>query len=163
MKRPSYKQVSKLLRYDPKTGALTWRVTGKNRTVGKSAGTIVATHRRSYCYVGILHQKHAKHRVAWLLMTGKWPTTPIKFKDGDGTNCRWGNLEPTEIKAIRRGSHINRNNTSGYRGVGYRHSKGKWFANIYVDGRRKFLGYHDRKSAAVAARRRAAQRYGYPS
>jgi hypothetical protein len=142
VKRPSYKQVSKLLQYDPKTGALTWRVAGKNRTIGKSAGTVVTTHEHRYCYVRVLYERYPKHHVAWLLMVGKWPGSMIKFKDRDGTNCRWDNLEPTEIKAVRRGSRIYRNNTSGYRGVGFRRSKQKWFARIYVNGQRKFLGYH---------------------
>src|SRR6185436_18171281 len=99
--------------------------------------------------------------IAWLLMTGRWPKTLITFRDGDGTNCRWRNLMATTIKRLHTHNCIYRNNTSGYRGVGWHSVWRKWFAHIRVDKREFFLGYFTTKNEAIAARRRAAKRYGY--
>jgi hypothetical protein len=45
-----------------------------------------------------------------------------------------------------------KNNTSGFRGVSFSKHYGKWFAYIWVDGRRISLGHHDEveKAAAIA-------------
>jgi hypothetical protein len=161
-KRPSYNHVMSLLRYNPRTGELTWRAPAPSgRRPGDIAGA--AGGRKHFLRIKVVVDGHPAyaHHIAWLLMTGRWPKTLITFRDGDGTNCRWRNLMATTIKRLHTHNRIYRNNTSGYRGVNWHSVMRKWFARIKVDKREIFLGYFPSKKGAIAARKRAAKRYGY--
>lgn len=161
-KRPSYKRVAALLRYDPKTGVLTRRAPAP---FGWRAGAVAgaAGGRKHFQRIKVVVDGYPAyaHHIAWLLMTGHWPKTLITFRDGDGTNCRWRNLMATSIKRLHTHNRLYRNNTSGYRGVGWHSVQRKWYASIRVDKRAIFLGYFPTKKGAIAARQRAAKRYGY--
>jgi hypothetical protein len=51
-------------------------------------------------------------------------------------NCRW----TTQIIQSRN-QRIRKNNTSGYRGVYFNKSEGKYLARICVNSKQKYLGY----------------------
>lgn len=82
--------------------------------------------------------------------------------NGDGLDNRRANLRivPDQINQINR-KRLNRNNASGYRGVSYMRSTGKWRANITVDYRQVHLGSFVTAEEAFAARRAAELQY-YP-
>ena len=52
-------------------------------------------------------------------------------------------------------SKINKNNSSGFKGVSFNSLRGKWIAYIYFQQKRYFLGYYDNKNDAAEARRQA--------
>lgn len=82
----------------------------------------------------------------------------IDHKDWDGLNNRRSNLQVVtrSINQLNRREELQRNNTSGYRGVTWDKRSGKWFAQVQVriDGKRhcKSLGrYNDVHEAGRAA------------
>jgi hypothetical protein len=161
-KRPSYKRVAMLLRYEPDTGALYWRVPRSGIRYSRKAGSVSNVRGHRYRYVTIDGVKCLAHHVAWVLMTKRWPEMPITFKDRNSLNCRWLNLKPATISYIR--AHDRRPEpASGHRGVSWHVLKLKWYARIGIEKQQHSLGYHKAKNDAVKARRRAAREHGFPN
>lgn len=75
-------QVCKLLSYDAKTGAMTWRRSGK--AVGSFDGRRVRV-----CIGG---QRYMVHRIAWLYVHGEWPKHLIDHINGNPRDNRMVNL-----------------------------------------------------------------------
>lgn len=75
----------------------------------------------------------------------------------DRTDNRMCNLRLATRSINMHNTGINKNNTSGYKGV-YPHANGKsWCAQINVRGKRKYLGYYQTMQEAIQARQRAEQ------
>lgn len=78
------------LDYNPATGALTWRATkSKRMRSGDEAGYV---HPFGHVVVNIDGRKYLGHQIAWCLQTGRWPTFPIKFRNGRHDDLRFANL-----------------------------------------------------------------------
>ena len=143
-----------LLDYDPETGVFTWRERSdaspqwNGRYAGKIAGGIDKRPRRSYIKIRIGGKLFYAHRLAWLWMTGTWPTE-IDHRDCDGVNNRWDNLRVCTSRQNQGNRRAQRNNTVGLKGVS--RSRGKYFAQIRVDGLTQYLGTFDTAKAAHAA------------
>ena len=71
--------------------------------------------------------------------------------DGDGLNNRRGNLRLATAGQNQHNKGLQRNNTSGFKGVRWRSDKGKWVARIDKDGKRRHLGYFDTVEGAHSA------------
>lgn len=56
-------------------------------------------------------------------------------------------------------SKLRSDNTSGYRGVSWDKSKGKWFAHIGVNGENTYIGRYKTKIEAIRAYREARKKY----
>lgn len=131
-------RLRKLLTYDPLSGEFTRNVSIGGKFSGTTAGTIT-----SQGYVGIRIGKirYYAHRLAWLWMTGQWPTKDIDHKNGARSDNKWNNLRlasPSENQAnAKRPSH----NKSGYKGVHFYPRYGKWRAVIMVDKKSLSIGY----------------------
>ena len=107
---PQY--VRECLSYNPDTGVLTWRTRpdhhfdrGEKQSPGDKAHSWNA-HYAGQC-VGHLggHEAHrvglgghqvGLHRIAYLIVTGRFPKHQIKFNNGDKRDLRWTNIRPTE-------------------------------------------------------------------
>lgn len=80
-------------------------------------------------------------------------------------NLRFGFSEnhgkPSQCKVSSAGlGRLPKDNKSGYLGVHLNKRTGRWAANLYVDGRQRFLGYYDTREEAAAARRSAEIAHG---
>jgi hypothetical protein len=86
----------------------------------------------------------------------------VDHKNGNGLDNRKENLRlVTRNQNMRNLTRIRVNNTSGYRGVCFEKSSGKWMAYIYIDGKQKKLGRHlDPKDAARAFDNAAREIFG---
>jgi hypothetical protein len=142
-----------LLSYNRKTGILRWKISNSNRAqVGAVAGCLT---RYGYITLGIDGKLYQAHRVAWLIVHGSWPKGELDHEDTVKHHNWIKNLRP----ATRPQNNINRtppkNNTSGFKGVGFHKQAGKWRAFITVDGKQRALGLFATREAAASARRTA--------
>lgn len=81
--------------------------------------------------------------------------------DGDGLNCTRANMRLCTLAENTRNRKRPVTNTSGYKGVSWHKLRGKWRAEIGVNGRNKHLGLFESKDAAALAYNGAAlEHYG---
>lgn len=139
------------------TGALTWMVSRGPVKVGDIAGCVHKTRAdRPYWQIKIDQRLYPSHCIIWLWMTGSWPNHEIDHKDVDGTNNAWSNLRLATPRQNKANTKIRKNNTSGYRGVTFDKSRGKWQAKISHFGKTINLGRFGAKEDAVSAYEAAA-------
>ena len=140
--------LKKKIVYHPGDGTFTKVL--KDGTLGK---------RKQYTKITIDYKNYEPYRLAWLYMTGAWPTKFIDHINRDRTDNRWSNLREATYAENNRNTSIRSDNTSGYKGVSWHKFKSKWRAEIKVDSISKHLGYFSTKEEAYAAYIQAAKLY----
>lgn len=144
------------LLYWPDTGLFTWLIPPSFREAGDLAGYV---NNAGYWVLHVDGQRYLGHRLAWLYMTGEWPTAHIDHINRVTDDNRWSNLR----EATRSENHANckryKNNTSGFKGVTYNARKRRWVARLNAKGRPVFCAYFKTPEAAHAAYVAAAQQY----
>lgn len=131
--------VSSLLRYDPLTGLLYSKKTGKRVGVNSTNGYIQITVK------GRLYQAH---RLAWCLYHGENPLY-IDHINGNRADNRICNLRNCSERENMQNQVQHRN---GKRvGANFSKEKGKWRAKIQIHGKRVHIGYYDTEEEACAA------------
>jgi len=146
-------RVRELLLYDPDTGIFTRRTdTGNGRRIGDVAGYL--STRDGYVFIGVDGRDYPAHRLAWLYMTGEWPTTTLDHQDTDKANNCFKNLRLAG-HSMNGGNTLKRiTNTSGAKGVSRCYGRGKpWHAHI--QGR--YIGSFDTIEEAKACYDKAAR------
>lgn len=154
---PSPEYLKEVLNYDPETGLFTWRVSrGRAVKAGSQAGT---KRDDGYVFLTVSYVRLAAHRVAWAIMTGEWPDEIVDHKDRDPSNNSWKNLRLATPKDSAANRGVYRNNTSGSVGVRYR--RGRFHAQIVINGKAIFLGsFATKEEAANAYSKEARKRDG---
>jgi hypothetical protein len=143
------KELKRVLKYDPKTGLWTNRVTrGGNGKVGKVTGRPNSDGYIQICYKG---KRYMSSRLAYFYMTGRWPPFEMDHKDLNHKNDRWKNLRPATDSQNQMNRTLQRNNRSRCRGV-FKRENGRWSAYIGKNKKRKWLGTFALKKDAVAIR-----------
>jgi hypothetical protein len=79
--------------------------------------------------------------------------------DGNTLNCQKSNLRICTQAENKRNRKLNKNNTSGYKGVHQIKGTGLWRACIYLDRKQKVLGYYASPEEAYEAYKEAALKY----
>lgn len=144
---PTFDRVRELLDYDPNTGVFVWRV---QRRGTNGIGSVAGTPSDGYCQIGIDRRTWKAHILAWLWMTGAWPTHEVDHINGVRDDNRWVNLrDGSNGVNMRNIVAPPKNNTSGFRGVS-RH-QGGWQARLQVEGKRLRLGTYPTPEEASAA------------
>jgi hypothetical protein len=157
-------EVKKLLSYDPHTGIFRWRVdrlggnASGNRGIkaGSVAGYLSDTGHQK---IGINRQEYLAHRLAFVLMTGRWPKNQVDHRNMKPADNRWSNLREATKAQNMRNRREQRNNTSGVRGVHKLKANGRFYAYIKVDGCRLHLGGYTSLQEASAVRLSAEKKY----
>lgn len=97
------------------------------------------------------------HRVAWAMHFGEWPLEFLDHIDRDRLNNRIGNLRQATYAENSRNRPLQRNSTSGYKGVFWHKNNRKWVATIKCAvGQQLALGSYDCKHEAAHAYNKAA-------
>lgn len=135
------------LHYNPETGVFTRLIcTSRRSAVGAIAGTLS----RGYCSIGIDGNNYRAHRLAWLYMTGSWPSDQIDHINGVRDDNRWINLRDVSGSTnLQNRRHAQRNNACGLLGVSpYRKV---WRATIRVGKKMLHIGTFRTPELAHAA------------
>lgn len=141
-------QLRELLHYDPSTGIFTWRVAPANNT---PAGSVAGADCDGYRLIRVAGGRYRAHRLAWLYMTGEWPSCQVDHRDTDRSNNRWGNLRLATTSQNKANMGKRADNTSGFKGVRWYPPTKRWVAAIGFQGTRKTIGYFATPEAAHAA------------
>src|ERR1044072_4308934 len=87
--KPSISELTELLRYDPQTGELHWKISPTKKVkVGAKAGCITS---RGYVQIRYLGFSYMAHRVIWYMFKGKLPNL-LDHINGDRKDNRIENL-----------------------------------------------------------------------
>ena len=141
-------RVRELLSYDPLTGIFRWRQRRSGVRSNLDAGH---AHRRGYRAIGIDGGRYHAHRLAWLYMTGEWPKDEIDHINRNTADNRWLNLRSASHKENQSNRGVQKNNSSGFKGVGWDKHSSKWRAQICKNGKRLNLGRFETAEAAYFA------------
>lgn len=148
-------ELAKYISYDPETGVFTRLLASSHAKPGPIDNRINV---KGYLEFWILGKLVRAHRLAFYIMTGKWPNHQIDHIDGDKTNNRWSNLrDVTNRTNCENKKTKNNNNTSGFLGVSAR--KGGFEARIGVGGKLMYLGVYATGELAHAAYLEAKAKY----
>ena len=129
-----------VLSYDQYSGEFRWqgKVSDKSRaTIGGIAG---CCNTNGYRQIGILGRKYLASRLAFLYMTGKWPSDLVDHIDRNQRNNAWANLREATRTENNRNIATRKIKTSPFRGVSKRGDK--WLVVIRVGGKPKYIGQY---------------------
>lgn len=176
---PDQATLLKLLRYEPETGKLFWLARPpemfSDGGIGRSA-THQAWNRRypdteaapcqkpkgarGYRQINLCGRKYLVHRVIWKMVTGQEPPE-VDHISGDKADNKWRNLRASDTVANKKNMAMQGRNKSGCTGVFWNNQLSRWQAFISVGKKRKHLGVHKDRDAAIRARKAAERHYGY--
>ena len=138
MLSPNY--LSTLLRYDPITGDLYWKVTKSAKAVaGKKAGSV---NKRGHINLQVDKKMYAAHQLVFLLHHGHIPRE-IDHINQIKTDNRIENLRACTSTQNKGNITLLKSNTSGLRGVSMNGKTGKFHAQIKIGGKQTYLGRFD--------------------
>ena len=165
---PSQTYLLECFDYNPDTGLLAWKhrplhhfknTRGMNiwnsRYPSKIAGTLVTGR------LGLVinNTRFMGHRVIWRLMTGKNPPHEIDHINRITSDNRWCNLRLATPSQNQHNRPLQRNNTTGFKGV-YFHSQNKnYVARIMTEWKTVSLGSFDTAEQASEAYQAASLKY----
>lgn len=146
--------VKSIMHYDPETGHFKYIV----KVRGVKPNTVIGyLQDDGYIRLSINYEKYLAHRIAWLYMTGEWPSGDLDHKDTDKTNNRWDNLREATKTQNKANTKRICTNTSGMKGVSLNKSTNRWKATITINYKSVHLGYFNTKENAAEAYAKAAK------
>jgi len=128
----------RIISYDPQSGLFTSLAKRGSKI---AAGDIIGhVGTGGYIYFNLKYRKYLAHRVAWFYMTGEWPEE-VDHINGNPSDNRWENLRLATHRQNLANTGLRATNSTGYRGVSK--NRGKYQAQIRIDGKRIMLGRFD--------------------
>lgn len=145
----SIEELSSLISYDPDLGTIIRKKDGKTlRGMKMSNGYLV--HRFFGCNL-------RAHRIAFALMTGRWPSHDIDHQNGVRDDNRWNNLREATRSQNLRNSALRPHSRSGFKGVYQPKGKQSFTAYISIGNRKVHLGQFRTAAEAHARYMQAAK------
>lgn len=171
-KLPSKEYLDECLDYNAETGVFTWKV--RTRHHFKNDGAFKMWNRRysdrecgrvkenangkSYRTIMLDGGSKCAHRLAWFIFNGEIDESmQIDHINGNGLDDRIENLRQVTASENSKNLRMHKGNTSGFCGVRFCKSYGKWQARIGKDN----LGYFNSYEDAVSARIKGEIKRGY--
>jgi len=124
MKKFNKKWAGKQVGYLSKWGHLFFKINGKNQQL---------------------------HRIIFKMMTGVEPTKQIDHIDGNGSNNAWDNIREADNSTNGFNKLLQKNNTTGFKGVYWNAECKKFAAKVEAYGQRIYLGLFDSAELAHKA------------
>lgn len=169
------RRLKQVIVYAPLTGLFFWKDRGLDefpsvRTwksfttqfVGRQAGAIKRCQgSEGYVVIRVDDCLYRANRLAFLYVSGKWPTNDVDHVNHLSLDNRWSNLRDVSNAINHRNSRRYSNNTSGTTGVGWMPSICKWRAYARVDYKDFHLGVYESKEAAASAAKCFRQGKGF--
>ena len=140
-------RLRELLHYDPETGVFTRLVRSGPAKVGDAAGTATTS---GYIQIRVDGGQYLAHRLAFLCMTGEWPSQFVDHVNGVRDDNRWSNLRPaTPSENLQNVRRARADSQTGLLGVS--RDRQRFRAQIKVDGQHIYIGTFDTPEQAHAA------------
>lgn len=150
----THERLLALLWYDPATGVFYWRERQPGCRPDLVAGTLDKMN--GYTRIKINARLYKTHRLAWLYVTGEWPTHEIDHRNGIRHDNQFSNLRPATRLENSRNVKRRVDNSSGVKGIYWDKKSEQWCARIKIRGRNEPLGLFSSLEQAAAAYARAA-------
>ena len=152
--------VKRLFFYNQKTGDLMWlRPYGTTAKPGQIVGSSAVG--AGYLLVKVKGVFYPVHRLAFLYMTGKHPEGEIDHINGNKSDNRWENLRDVTHQENCKNQITPKSNTSGVIGVFFNKKINKWYAQIKIDYKNRYLGQSDDFFEVVCLRKSAEVKFGF--
>jgi hypothetical protein len=148
---PSPEILRKLLRYEPETGKLFWRIrpiefctsshqcnAWNAKYANKEAFT--TTSSEGYKQGSIFKRQYYAHRVIWAMQSGQWPSHEVDHINHDRSNNALKNLREATPGQNQTNRKPSKNGSSKYLGVNWHKAACKWMACIRKNGKDNYLG-----------------------
>ena len=147
---PSQERLRELFDYDPNQGLLIRK--GKCRGAARRGINISNSYRRTT----INYVQYQHHRLVWIWHNDDPGQIFVDHINRDRNDDRIENLRLANDCENNRSRGMQKNNTSGYKGVFFEKSVGRWKAGICLNGKSKHLGIFPTKEEAAACYQKAA-------
>jgi hypothetical protein len=145
----SQQRLKELLEYNPENGLLIW-VTQRGKGVKK--GSVAGTKQNGYIQIKIDGKLYKAHRLAWLYVYKEFPENEIDHINEIKDDNRIVNLRlATKRQNMQNISNPRADNKSGYLGVCWHNRYKKWYAQISINNKKKYLGYFNTAEEASKA------------
>ncbi len=140
--------------YDPRTGLLWWKTQNKSRKMHRPAGCLAGD---GYTTMALTNKRFAAHRICWALYHQQAPDvySVVDHLNGTRSDNRIVNLRLTTQSENIINAKLQRNSTSGFRGVSWCKSRNSWEVSINHNRNRHYLGRFATLEEAITARLQA--------
>ena len=150
-------KVKDYLEYNSDTGILTWiKSPVSNIPVGTQ---ITRKNKQGYNICNLHGVTYYVHRVGWYLHTNSQPPEFIDHINRIKTDNYFSNLREATKSQNRQNIGIQRNNSSGYKGVSWKKEINKWVARIMLNNVSTHLGYFATPEEAYEAYISASKKF----
>ncbi|MBR8025222.1 HNH endonuclease [Burkholderia cenocepacia] len=152
----THEKLLEAIHYDPETGIFTRLKSSSHRAViGPIKGNPMGA---GYKAVSIGSRQYYMHRLAWFYIHGEWPKHQIDHINGDRTDNRLANLR--DVPHAENMQNMRKPKAYSATGLlGVAKFRGKFRAEIRIDGKKKHLGVFDTAEEAHAAYMSAKRAY----
>lgn len=128
---------------------------------GQAAGCVKEDRKGLfYIYLKLNTRQYYAHQIIWAMEYGYYAET-INHKDGNGLNNLITNLEISDARHDGKTRRLNKNSTSGIKGVTFSKNSCKWQASIWVNGKSIYLGQFESLAEAENIAKEARLEAGY--
>jgi hypothetical protein len=146
-------RLKEIVEYDPDSGVFSAKKEKRTHKKKDSVGFMSG----GYLAAKIDGKTYFLHRLAFLYMTGSFPSDCVDHENRLRTDNRWSNLRPVSRAENRKNHPINIRNTSGHQGISFRKDRGVWIVRVGA----VYVGYFKNIDDAISARDKACFDMGF--